>query len=78
MIKLLGPFLILFSLHSHAGTSTTLMLRAVVPTQMKIEVKMGKSGPQGTVHFNSKRDLPKPKFTYKKHSTHYLVSITHP
>ena len=80
MTKYLGPFLFLISFNSFAGnTSAMLVLRAIVPEVTKVEVRMDKHGPKAVLHTNHKgKHHPVPKFLIKKHSTHYLVSVTQP
>lgn len=61
-----------------ASTNSALVLRAIVPPVIKVEVKMDKTGPRAVFHSNLKGHKLLPKaFIYKK-DTHYLVSITHP
>lgn len=80
MTKYLGLFLLILSTNTFAGnTNAMLVLRAIVPEVMKVEIKMDKNGPKAVLHTNHKGKYhPVPKFVIKKHSTHYLVSVTHP
>lgn len=78
MKKYLGCFLFVLSLECSANSSAVLLLRAVVPTQMKVSVTMEKTGPRGIIHSNMKHGHTLPKFVYKKKTSHYLVSIIHP
>lgn len=80
MTKYLGLFLFTLSFNAVAGTNTILVLRAVVPEKTKVEVNMDKkTGPKAVYHTNHKgKFISAPKFLIKKHSSHYLVSITHP
>jgi hypothetical protein len=79
MTKYLGLFLFTLTFNAFAGTNAILMLRAVVPEKTKVEVKMEKSGPKATYLTNHKgKFVSSPKFLIKKHSSHYLVSVTHP
>ncbi len=80
MTKYLGLFLFTLSFNAIAGnTNAILMLRAIVPEKLTVQVKMEKSGPKAFLHTNHKGKYHStPKFLIKKHSSHYLVSVTHP
>lgn len=79
MTKYLGLFVLILSSQAMAGTNSMLVLRAIVPEVMKVEVKLDKKGPQAILHTNNKgKHHSMPKFLIKKHESHYLVSVTQP
>jgi hypothetical protein len=80
MSKYLGLFILIFTYQAHAtNTNAALILRAIVPTVMKVDIKMGHNGPIATLKTNSRAlHQALPKFKIHKYSHHYLVSVTHP
>ena len=77
-MKVLGPFLFLLTFNAFAGNSTTLQLRAIVPVEYKVQIKVNEEGPSASISSNQKKQTLLPKFEVSKTEDSYLVSIIHP
>lgn len=77
-MKVLGPFLFLFAFNAFAGSSTVLQLRAIVPVEYKVQIKVNEEGPVASISSNQKKQTLLPKFEVSKTEDSYLISIVHP
>ncbi|MES2527066.1 MAG: hypothetical protein V4598_08255 [Bdellovibrionota bacterium] len=72
----IGLFLFLLSFNTYAGTSGTLVLRALVPATFSITMEKQGNLLVPVVHSNRARVLPKVSVSFKNNAR--LVSVVHP